>query len=387
LSAVAANDPAATTAAWLARIPVSERVAAQAATDWRLFAWAAGWLIAIGACVVISRAGLPRRIRQRLETGQPRPWLVNATIAGAMALILSVTNAVVSGVGDWQADRLLHGAGASGVAAHLALAASGIALTTLAAAVLSPPAYWLMLRWPRTWPAILGPALAALILGLGWLPYALSAGSDLGPAPPGPVRDSLQRLLVASGLPTRDVFVSYGPAFDGDVTGAFGHAKVTVGPGLLAGPPAEARAYVGHLMGHYAHSDILIVCLVLAAVIFFGLIAVQQLTSPLARRIGAGLSPVTPDPEAMPAATIIALLSVLVAGLAASAYLRWANVRADEYSLNYAREPDGLAAVIEREWDHQAVDPSPPETAVFYTHPPLVARVRHAMDWKAAHGG
>jgi STE24 endopeptidase len=60
-------------------------------------------------------------------------------------------------------------------------------------------------------------------------------------------------------------------------------------------------------------------------------------------------------------------------------------VRADAYSLDYAREPDGLAAVLESEWDHQSLDPSPIETVLFYTHPPIPMRIAHAMAWKAAH--
>jgi hypothetical protein len=42
---------------------------------------------------------------------------------------------------------------------------------------------------------------------------------------------------------------------------------------------------------------------------------------------------------------------------------------------------------LERDWNHQAVDPSPLARAVFYTHPPMRGRLIHAMAWKAAHGG
>ena len=155
---------------------------------------------------------------------------------------------------------------------------------------------------------------------------------------------------------------------------------------MAAGPPAEARAYVGHVMGHYVHNDILVVCLVLGAVLTLGMFAAQRWSPPLARWLGAPAVSAA-EPRALPAVAIVGVVTLVVAGLAASAYLRWANVRADAFSLDHAREADGLAAVIEREWDHQAVDPSPLEEAVFYTHPPLAARIRHAVAWKAAHGG
>jgi STE24 endopeptidase len=81
------------------------------------------------------------------------------------------------------------------------------------------------------------------------------------------------------------------------------------------------------------------------------------------------------------------MLAMTGAGLAAGGYLRWANVRADAYSLDHAREPDGLAAILEREWDHQSLDPSPVERALFYTHPPIADRIAHAMAWKASQAG
>jgi STE24 endopeptidase len=159
-----------------------------------------------------------------------------------------------------------------------------------------------------------------------------------------------------------------------------------VGPRLAAGPPAEARALVGHIMGHYAHNDILIFSLVLGLGMLAGFFAVARLAAPLARLIGAKNAASAADRESLPASAIILMLAIACAGLAGAGHLRWANVRADAYSLDHAREPDGLAAVIEQEWDHQSVDPSPLEEALFYTHPAMTGRLRHAMAWKAAHG-
>ncbi|MEJ0066851.1 MAG: M48 family metalloprotease [Caulobacteraceae bacterium] len=257
----------------------------------------------------------------------------------------------------------------------------------LGAILLVPPALWLM-RWlPRAWPWLLGSLIAGLIVAAVWLPYAFSAGSPTTPAPPGPVRDGLLRLIAETGVPAQGVFFATDPNFDADVTGGFGHAQVSVGPLIAAGPAAEARAFIGHIMGHYVHNDILIVSLVLGAVMLLGCFAVRWLTAPLARRIGAPGVAGPADPEALPAVAIMVMLTLAAAGLAEGGYLRWANVRADAYSLDHAREPDGLISVIEREWDHQSLDPSPLEEALFYTHPAMTGRIRHALDWKGAHGG
>jgi Zn-dependent protease with chaperone function len=103
--------------------------------------------------------------------------------------------------------------------------------------------------------------------------------------------------------------------------------------------------------------------------------------------LGAGELHGPSDPEGLPVAAIIAIVVLAASTLASSGYIRWVNVRADAFSLDHARSPDGLAAGLEREWDHQSVDPSPLAGAIFYTHPPLCSRLVHAMTWKTAHGG
>jgi STE24 endopeptidase len=381
-------DAQTATAAWLARLPEGQRVAAQAATDVRLAGWIAGVLLFLAAAGLLARSGVLAALVRRIEVDRPRPWLAAAAAAGVTALVLVTVKAAVEGAVAWRVDTILTGAASAGLATHLAAAASQILPSVAAAVLLVPPFAWLMRRAPRSWPLIAGAATLALVLALGWAPYALSAGPTGGPAPPGLAQAAVAQLVDATGLPAPAVLQSADPALDADVTGGFGRARVVLGPRLLAGPPAEARADAGHLMGHYVHNDVLIVCLVAGAVAAAGFWAAQRWTAPLARVMGANAARDAADPVALPALAIIAAATVTLAALAGAAYLRWANVGADAYSLDHAREPDGLAAVIEDEWmrdaDHNAVAPSPLETVLFYSHPPLTTRIAHAMAWKAA---
>jgi STE24 endopeptidase len=388
---LAALDPAAQAAAWIARLPAAQRVAAQAATDWRLTAWIGGALIFIGACVVVARNDTLGKLRRWIEGKRPAPWLVGAAAAGALTLLLMAVNAMVGGLADWRADQLLAKGGGfpapAGFDVHVAVAAAGIPLAVLAAMGLVPLLLWLMRRLPRTWPLVAGGVAMAAILGLGWLPYALGVAPAMATAPASPARDGVLQLIAETELPAREVLAAPNPAFDADVIGGFGQAKVVMGPSLLAGPPGEARADVGHLIGHYVHNDILIVSLIVGLVIVAGFFVVQRWTLAVARLIGVKNATDGADPVALPAMAVIAYLTLALAGLAGAAYLRAANVGADAYSLDHARAPDDLAAVLERNWNHLAVDPSPIEAAIFYTHPPLQSRIGQAMAWKAAHGG
>jgi STE24 endopeptidase len=243
---------------------------------------------------------------------------------------------------------------------------------------------WLIRRRPRTWPWIAGGLLGLAIFAAGWGPYALSAGPAASPLPPGPARAALLRLIADARIPARQVYVAADPGFMVDVTGGFGQAKVVVGPRLLAAPLPEVTALTGHLMGHFAHGDVLAVYLIEAALTVLGFVAMRRLFRPAARLLGAGTAGPA-DPEGLPALAALALVAMAVAAPISAGYLRWANVRADAFSLDHARAPDGLAAALERDWNHESVDPSPVERAIFYTHPPLKSRLEQAMAWKAAH--
>ena len=376
----------AATAAWLARVPETQRIDAQAFSDWRLTAWAIGELLLIAACVALTRAEVLGRLRRALEAGRPRPWLVSAACAGLLVLVLASLEAVIQAVSGWRGQEIqTHQA--QHLIAALAEAAGAIPSEVIAGLLLLPVALWLMRRLPRTWPLVAGTVITALILLAVWMPYVLSAGPPLTPAPPGPTRDGLVRLIAETGIPAHEVYYAADAAFDADVNGGFGHAKVSVGPLMAAAPPAESRAFVGHIMGHFAHNDILFYSLSLGLVMLMGCFAVSWWAGPLARALGARDAGGAAEPDVLPAAAIVFILAMVCAGLAGTAYLRWANVRADAYSLEHAREPDGLVAAIEAEWNHESVDPTPIEEAIFSSHPAMVGRIRHAMAWKAAHGG
>jgi STE24 endopeptidase len=58
---------------------------------------------------------------------------------------------------------------------------------------------------------------------------------------------------------------------------------------------------------------------------------------------------------------------------------------ADAFSINTAREPDGMAQVALKLGEYRKLDPTPFEEFIFFDHPSGRARIRMAMDWKAAH--
>ena len=377
-------DPEAATSAWLSRISPADRALAGALTDLGHLSWLGGGLIAILVCWLILKSGLIARLRDAIEREGPRPWLASAACGGAFVALLLALQAPWPLFIAWRLDRLQGHpfnllANVHVLAGHVLL---GVAMATVFLALI----YAVIRRAPRTWWAWVGGVAAALAFAAVLAPFALASGpAALPPAPTGPVRDGLVRLIGESGLAAKQVYLSSNPEFDADVTGLPGQPRVVISRGMADGDPAVARAYIGHLLGHYAHGDQLGFAAVLAGLAFAGAFAAGLLYRPLARLLGMEFG--VADPAGLPIMAAILLAWIIVATPLFNAFDRAVNVRADQYSLDHAREPDGLAAMVLRQHGADRADPSPLEEAVFYDHPSVRSRVLHAMQWKAAHAG
>jgi STE24 endopeptidase len=223
-----------------------------------------------------------------------------------------------------------------------------------------------------------------MMIALFWLPYARAAGpTDLAVAPAGPARAGLMQLIRDTKVPAGEIYLSSYDGIDADVTGTGHHARVVISRGLWAkASPAMLRASIGHLIGHYRHGDQLSLAVLLAGLTFTTFLGVQLLAPPVARRLGLEGPG---DSAALPLLAALFLLFFTADEVVEHAFVRAINVRADQFSLDNAKEPDGLAQALLLEWHGERVDPSPLEEALFYDHPSLKSRLIHAMRWKAEH--
>ena len=368
-------DPAAAAAAYLQRLPLAARDAAPASTLTGEILLAASVVVVMLAAWAVAGSGLLQRIEDRMQAaGRPR-WMADAACGGALAGLIGLSLAPLALIGAGDA--------AARMAALLA-ALRQAAVLSLLGAVLAPGIYALM-RWsPRLWAPVLGGFAAAAVFAMLWLPFATASGpARLPPAPPGAARAGLVRLIAEAGMPASEVYVSANPAIDADVTGQ-GAARVVVSRGLWnIASPQELRASVGHLIGHYIGHDQLSIAVLLAVLALGFFLALQAFQAAAARLLG--LSANRLDPAGAPALVLIAAVWLSLAAIADHALIRAVNVRADQYSLDHAREPDGLAVALLHEWQGEDPAPAPLQEALFYSHPSLESRLLHAMRWKAAH--
>lgn len=375
-----AFDPNAAADAWIAHLAPAARAAAEANTAWAETTSLVQIGLVLVVCLFLIRSGLAARVRPALEQRGMSRW--TAEIAGAALLAASIA-LVTAPLSALSAARTHPGTGwAAGLMQTLRAEAPLVLLASLAAPL------WLLLirRAPRAWGAIAGGALGLMVFAALWLPYAGASGpAALPTAPPGAAREGLLSLVRDTRVPASEIYVSSFTGIDADVTGTARRARVVVSNGLWRkASPAELRASIGHLIGHYRHGDELSLALLLAALILAVFLLVQVLASWLARPLGLD------GPGEGAALPLLTALFIVLASLGVvvdHGFIRWINVRADQYSLDHAREPDGLALALLREWKGERVDPSPLQEALFYDHPSLKSRLVHAMSWKAAHPG
>jgi STE24 endopeptidase len=376
---VSAIDPTAAAAAYLGQIPAAQRAAAAANTAWTETLVFQGAIVLLG-CLILIKFGLLAKLRSALEQRGYGRWAIDALCGAVFCTAVLLATLAHTAATLLRAHPELGWAGA--VLATFRQDAPGPLVGAIAAAGIL---YGVRSR-PRYWGVLVGGVFGAMMIALFWLPYVRAAGpANLPVAPAGPARAGLMQLIRDTKVPAGEIYLSSDDGIDADVTGTGQHARVVISRGLWAkASPATLRASIGHLIGHYRHGDQLSLAALLAALTFATFLGIQLLAPPVARRLGlegAG------DPAALPLLAALFLAFFTADVVIEHAFIRAINVRADQFSLDNAREPDGLAQALLLEWHGEKVDPAPLQEALFYDHPSLQNRLIHAMSWKAAHPG
>jgi STE24 endopeptidase len=237
----------------------------------------------------------------------------------------------------------------------------------------------LMRRLPRSWwlPG------AAIVVGFGAASvYAGSVVLDplfnrFDELPAGRTRDDVLELARRAGVKADKVLVVDASrrttAANAYVTGLGSTKRVVLYDTLLDNfPPRELRLVVAHELGHVHHRDVPRGLLFLALVAPFGLLAVREVVRALDRSDAAH-----PGPGTVPAlAAALAIVATPVTILS-NQLSRDVERRADQFSLELTRDPDGFVSFERKIALRNVADPDPPrwQTWLLSTHPPVVERI------------
>jgi len=250
--------------------------------------------------------------------------------------------------------------------------------------------YWLMRRTGKRW-WIWSGALTAAVLAFFLLlsPILIEPlFNKYEPVPAGPVRDAVVGMAGRAGVPPERVFMFNGSRqsnnFTANAGGVGSTARVAISDVALKNANLdEVRAVTGHEIGHYVlkHTWYGILFYSLAAIVLFW---IAERTFPwFARRFGS--SATLAEPRGIPVLIFMVSLFGLVTSPAFNSFARMIETQADDYSLRTENRPDALSTSLVKTAEYRYPRPGKLEEIVFYDHPSVEARVRRAMEWKAAH--
>jgi len=272
--------------------------------------------------------------------------------------------------------------GETGINVGVDMVVTGIAVTGL---------YAILRRLPHTWWAW------GSVAGAGFIMLLIMAGpvfisplfNTFKPLPPGPIRDDILSMARANGIPVDNVYYSDASKqtkrVSANVSGLFGTTRITLNDNLLnRTSPAEIRAVMAHEMGHYVLNHGLKHTVSFTLVLLGGLLFIKYSWDWATARFGGrfGVRSIS-DPAGLPLLVALFSIYIFIATPVYKTIIRTAEVEADIFGLNAAREPDGFAEAIFKLSEYRKLEPGAVEEFIFFDHPSGYSRIYAAMRWKA----
>ena len=384
-------DPAAATAAWLNTVPADKRQKSDAYFEggYWLILW--NFLVSAAILLFILQSGISARMRDWAERlTKFKALQVTAYTVGFIILVtlLSFPLSIYAGfyrehkyglatqtLGPWLTEQLK--------ALIIGLIAFSVAFILL---------YAVFRRAPRTW-WIWGTIVAVCLTILGSFiapVYIEPVFNTYKPLQDATFRDPILAMAGANEIPVKQVFVvdasRQTTRISANVAGFFGTTRIALNDNLLnqCSVP-EVRSVMAHEMGHYVlnHNVKLVAAQGILYLLVFAVTA--YLFDATRIRWGEtwrirGIA----DPAGLPLLGLIFTVMFFVLTPVTNTISRVTEREADAFGINTAREPDGMAAVALKLGTYRKLNPSPTEECIFFDHPSGRARIRMAMDWKAA---
>jgi STE24 endopeptidase len=142
---------------------------------------------------------------------------------------------------------------------------------------------------------------------------------------------------------------------------------------------------MGHEMGHYVLNHGGKLTMYSAILFFIAFALINVLFNVASRRWGErwGVRGIS-DLAGLPLFGLILSALLFVGTPVTNTVTRITEREADQFGLNTSREPDGFARTALKLGAYRKLNPGPIEEFIFFDHPSGRARIRMAMDWKAA---
>ncbi|HEX8490197.1 MAG TPA: M48 family metallopeptidase [Chthoniobacterales bacterium] len=404
------TDPATATRAWLDTVPPDKRAKSDAYFEggYWLLLWNA--LLAAAISFFLLASGISARLRDFAEwislrtvnifpEGQFRrmvKWiffnsLVVLLYAIPLLLLINVLSfplhvyehffrehaygMATQTFGKWFSEQM--------VALSVGLIASSIALLVL---------YFVFRHAPRTWWiwGTIAAAVLTMFLMMLFPVYVAPLFNTYKPLNDPAISEPILAMARANQIPVKQVFEvdasRQTKRVSANVSGFLGTTRISLNDNLLKQCTLpEIREVMAHEMGHYVLNHGFKLVLYSSLSFFFAFALTRFFFEAAVRRWGErwrirGIA----DPAGLPLLSLILTTIFFLLTPVTNTSVRVTEREADAFSINTAREPDGFAKVALKLGEYRKLDPTPLEEFIFFDHPSGRARIRMAMDWKAA---
>jgi STE24 endopeptidase len=384
-------DPAAATQAWLATVPPEKRAKSDAYFEggYWLLLW--NFLVATGISMFLLASRSSARMRDFAERiTRFKPFQV--TLYAIPYLLLTYVLSFPLNLYQNFYREHQYGLATQSFLPWFREQLIGLAVTLIAGTLLLIVLYAVFRRAPRTW--WIWGAIVTVIFSFGGTfispVYIEPLFNTYKPLADPKIRDPILAMAQANQIPVKQVFEvdasRQTTRVSANVSGFLGTTRIALNDNLLKQCTLpEIRMVMAHEMGHYVlnHGAKLLTYSGIFILVGFGL--TRTLFDGAVRRWGNkwGVRGIA-DPAGLPLLVLILSTFIFVVTPFSNTVVRVTEREADAFGLNTSREPDGMAQAALKLGTYRKLNPTPLEEFIFYDHPSGRARIRMAMDWKAA---
>ena len=384
-------DPAAATQAWLDSVPKDKREKSDAYFEggYWLLLW--NYLVAAGISTFLLSSRISARLRD-LSERLTRPKTLQVACYSVPYLLLVYVLSFPLNFYEHFIREHQYGFATQNFPAWFREQLIGVGITLVGGTIFFMVLYAVFRRAPKTW-WVWGTAVAmvfsffVLIIAPVFIEPLFNTYKPLTKPE---ISEPILVMARANQIPVKQVFEvdasRQTTRVSANVSGILATTRIALNDNLLKQCTVpEIRAVMAHEMGHYVLNHGAKLLIYLGIFVLVGFALTRILFDAAVGRWGKkwGVRGIA-DSAGLPLLALILSTLLFLATPLLNTVVRVTEREADAFGINTSREPDSMAAVALKLGAYRKLNPTPLEEFIFYDHPSGRARIRMAMDWKAA---
>jgi len=385
-------DPATATRAWLDTVPADKRAKSDAYFEggYWLILW--NFLLAAAISIFLLSSRISARLRDFAE-GKTRFKAMQVILYAIPFILLTTLLGFPLNVYENFFREHAYGLATQNFSQWFREQLIALGVNLIVTSLLLVGLYAVFRRAPRTW-WVWGTIVSIIFLMLGIMlapVYIEPLFNTYKPLNNPAISEPILAMARANQIPVTQVFEvdasRQSNRVSANVAGFLGTTRIALNDNLLKQCTLpEIREVMAHEMGHYILNHSVKLIMYFSLFVLIGFVVAKVFFDTAVRRWGErwGVRGVA-DPAGLPLLSLIFATVFFLLTPITNTAIRVTEREADAFSINTSREPDGMAQVALKLGAYRKLDPTPLEEFFFFDHPSGRARIRMAMDWKAAH--